>query len=69
MKLPRFSLKIFVAWAVLCVAGGLAFVWLANMSFWLGASIAAVALFFNGLVAEVEDNAPGGFNNPEGKTK
>ena len=29
--------------------------------------IILLAMFINGLIAEVEDSSPGGFNNPDGK--
>jgi hypothetical protein len=35
-----------------------------GLSFWTGFAIAVVAMFINGVIAEVEDNAPNGFNNP-----
>jgi hypothetical protein len=31
-----------------------------------GVALMAVALFVNGLVATIEDDLPGGFNNPDG---
>jgi hypothetical protein len=31
------------------------------------AAIGIAALLVNGLVATIEDNAPGGFNNPDGR--
>ena len=35
-----------------------------TFGFWPAFAIVVVAMFINGIVAEVEDNAPGGFNNP-----
>jgi len=29
--------------------------------------VVLLAMFINGVIAEVEDNSPGGFNNPDGK--
>jgi len=29
--------------------------------------VVLVAVFLNGIIAEIEDNSPGGFNNPDGK--
>ena len=69
MKLPNVHPKLFVAWLALCVAGGALLAWLSGMPFWSGAAIAAVALVVNGVIAEVEDNAPGGCNDPRGKLK
>ena len=37
---------------------------LSNLPFWAATIIVAVAMFLNGLLAEYEDNLPGGFNNP-----
>jgi hypothetical protein len=42
---------------------------MSGLPFWAGVAIVAVALFANGIVAEVEDRAPGGFNNPDGEPK
>jgi len=36
-------------------------------SFWWVFGIGAAAILANGLVATVEDDLPGGFNNPDGK--
>lgn len=38
-----------------------------NLPFWAAFIIVAVAMFLNGLLAEYEDNLPGGFNNPMSK--
>jgi len=37
-----------------------------GLPFWLTFVLAAVAIFANGLLATVEDDLPGGFNNPDG---
>jgi hypothetical protein len=39
---------------------------LSGLSFWTMAAILAAAWLINGLVATVEDDVPGGFNNPDG---
>jgi len=39
------------------------------MPVWGGIGIIAVALVVNGIVATVEDNSPGGFNNLTRKAK
>ena len=39
----------------------------AGWSFWAVFGIAVVALLGNGLVATLEDDLPGGLNNPDGK--
>lgn len=64
MNLPRVNFKLFAA---LCVSGGALIAWWSGMPFLGGVAIVAVALFVNGIVAEVEDNAPGGFLNPRSK--
>lgn len=43
--------------------------WLLDLPFLYGAAVFAVALFLNGVLAEIEDNEPGGFNNPDEKPK
>ena len=35
-----------------------------ELSFWLAFGIVAFAMIANGMLAEYEDNLPGGFNNP-----
>lgn len=35
-----------------------------GLSFWAALVAIAIAMFINGLMADAEDNAPGGFNNP-----
>ncbi len=37
---------------------------LSNLPFWAAFIIVVVAMFLNSLLAEYEDNLPGGFNNP-----
>ncbi|WP_338846280.1 hypothetical protein V8J88_21345 [Massilia sp. W12] len=69
MKLPRLNLKYFAIWLAICAAGGGLISWFSSMPFWGGASIVAAALIINGIIAKVEDNAPGGFNNPHDKSK
>jgi len=61
--------KLLAAWLALCVLGGGFLSWMSGLPFWAGVAIVAVALFANGIVAEVEDRAPGGFNNPDGEPK
>lgn len=36
-----------------------------RLGFWPAFAIAAAAMLINGIAAVAEDNAPGGFNNPE----
>ena len=35
-----------------------------GLSFWAAFPITIAAMLINGLIADAEDNAPGGFNNP-----
>jgi len=69
MKLPNINPKLFVAGLALCVAGGALIAWVSGMPFWGGATIVAFALVFNGVIAEVEDNAADGVKNPKGNLK
>lgn len=69
MKLAPISLKFYAVWLALCALGGALLRWLSGTPFWSGAAIVAAALVINGVVAEVEDRAPGGFLNPRGKSK
>ena len=39
-----------------------------DVPLWIAASVALAALLINGLVATIEDDLPGGFNNPDGTT-
>jgi hypothetical protein len=64
MKAPSFNAKLLAIWLAVCVAAGGLLSWLSGMSLWASLPIVAIALFLNGLVAEVEDNAPGGIHNP-----
>lgn len=41
--------------------------WLSGLPFWASFMIASVAMILNGILAEYEDNLPGGFNNPMSK--
>ena len=38
--------------------------WFSDLPFWASFIIVAVAMVLNGILAEYEDNLPGGFNNP-----
>jgi hypothetical protein len=69
MKLPHINFKLFVAWLALCALGGALLGWVSGMPFLGGAAIVAAALVINGVVAEVEDRAPGGLLNPGSKSK
>jgi hypothetical protein len=69
MNLPRINFKLFAAWLALCVSGGALIVWWSGMPFLGGVAIVAAALFVNGVVAEIEDNAPGSFLNSRDKSE
>ncbi|MDQ3566399.1 MAG: hypothetical protein M3436_20765 [Pseudomonadota bacterium] len=43
---------------------GWALSYFSGLSFWIAFFIVIAAMLINGFIAEVEDNAPGGFNNP-----
>ncbi len=45
------------------VAGGVSY--FSDFGFWPAFAIVLVAALINGIVAEAEDNAPGGFNHPQ----
>ncbi|MEJ1973130.1 MAG: hypothetical protein WDM96_11925 [Lacunisphaera sp.] len=40
-----------------------------SLPFWGAFAIVAGSMFINGIIAEHEDNAPGGFNNPPPSTE
>ena len=40
--------------------------WILDFPFWIALVISLLALLVNGVVATVEDDLPGGFNNPDG---
>jgi hypothetical protein len=53
--LVGFSVAALVGWALHHWAG---------LNFWVAFAIVIAAMVINGFIAEAEDNAPGGFNNP-----
>jgi hypothetical protein len=59
MHIPTFLASITIAF---CIAGIISY--FAEFNFWMVLGIIVAAMAINGFVAEVEDNAPGGFNNP-----
>jgi len=63
MKLIRISKCSLVFVAIVCVASYL-LQHFSGLPLWGVAIIIALALLGNGLLAEWEDNRPGGFNNP-----
>ena len=42
--------------------------WLGGMPFWIAVVMSAGAVWVNGLILTVEDDLPGGFNNPDGQS-
>jgi hypothetical protein len=63
-------MKRFIDWriffSVMAVAGLLAFglhAW-SHVNFWACLAIVVVAILLNGVIAMIEDEMPGGFNNP-----
>jgi len=67
MKPLRINLRRLGVWLALCGLGGALLGWLSGMPFLGGAAVVGAALVINGVVAEVEDRAPGGFLNPRNK--
>jgi MFS family permease len=63
MKLKKRLLIPLAALIVAALAGWDIHHW-GGLSFWVGFGIVLGAIVINGFIAEAEDNAPGGFNNP-----
>ena len=61
--------KLFVVWCVICYGGGALISRFSGLAFWAGVVIVAAALLINGVIAHVEDQAPGGFMNPRDKSE
>jgi hypothetical protein len=57
---PRFLLGLAVAMALALVA-----FWLGGVGFWVALTIGVCATLVNGILATIEDQLPGGFENPE----
>lgn len=62
--MPRIDRTAFFIWLALCLVGGGLLSWFTVVPFWGGSLIVTAALIINGVIAEVEDNSPDGFNNP-----
>jgi hypothetical protein len=63
MKLKKRLLIPLPALIVAALAGWAIHHW-GGLSFWVAFGIVLGAIVINGFIAEAEDNAPGGFNNP-----
>jgi hypothetical protein len=55
----------FLVFACVSTFVGAALHYFAGLNFWYAVAIGAGALLVNGIVATVEDESPGGFNNPK----
>ena len=66
MKLARHSWWIAPIWLVLVVGGAFALWRFAGIPLWAAIGIMGLALLANGALAQLEDDLPGGFNNPAG---
>lgn len=60
-------LPIVIFWGGAAGMAGLA-TWLADLPFWPAFVVALLAMLINGGLATLEDDLPGGFNNPDGLT-
>ncbi len=63
-------MKLWMKWVVIltlvigvCVFAVVGKVWF-GLNIWVAVGMAILAVFLTGIVATVEDEAPGGFNNP-----
>lgn len=63
MKFSFRPIPALIGWSVAALGGWL-LSYLSGLSFWISFLIVAFSMFINSLIAETEDNAPGGFNNP-----
>ena len=66
MKLKK-RLLYMVVWISICGLAGLVAAHFFDLSFWVTFGITAAALVLNGVVAEIEDRATGGFLKPRKK--
>ena len=66
MKANKFSFQpiSFLIWVSVSALGGWGLSHWNGMNFWGACAIVGGAMFINGVIADIEDNAPGGFNNP-----
>jgi hypothetical protein len=62
--LKQLDLKYTAAGFVIAAIIGALIYWFSGLPFWVSFTIVVVALLLNGILAEYEDNLPGGFNNP-----
>lgn len=59
-----FQPSLLAAFVAICVAFSSLLAWLSGLPFWGAFLIVAGALVVNGVVAEIEDQTPGGVLNP-----
>jgi membrane protein DedA with SNARE-associated domain len=60
--------SLFIGLSIASIIAGLVS-YFSELSFWIVFIITIVGMFINSIIAEVEDNSPGGFNNPSEKDK
>jgi hypothetical protein len=65
----HFQPKLFLAAVTACVVLGLISSYAFGLSFWWSLAIVTFALLVNGLVAQVEDQAPESTSNSQGESK
>ncbi|WP_148661392.1 hypothetical protein [Roseateles chitosanitabidus] len=58
-------LRLIAVSATVCASVGGLLAWISGLPFWAAALIVGVAMLANGLIAEIEDGSPGGFNDPK----
>ena len=61
LEIKSFLISLFIASLVASIV-----VYFSGIPFWGALLIILVSMFINGVIAEKEDNAPGGFLNPNG---
>lgn len=61
--IKRINLKYTAGGLAIAVIIGSLISWFSDLPFWASFAIVVVAMVLNGVLAEYEDNLPGGFNN------
>jgi ribose/xylose/arabinose/galactoside ABC-type transport system permease subunit len=62
--IKRLDLKYTAVGLAIAVIIGALISWFSSLPFWASFAIVVVSMVLNGVLAEYEDNRPGGFNNP-----